>query len=73
MTYVGDIAHIAYFIADVLQITKQQIERDSRTSVAQVAVAIYGRSAYVHTYMTRMVRYELFLLAVERIINRKFL
>jgi len=48
MSHVGDIAHVAHFIADVGQIAEKHIESDGRTCMSQMSVTIDGRAAHVH-------------------------
>ncbi len=50
VAYVGDVAHIAHLVAEVAQVAKQYVERDGRTGVAQVAVAIHCRAAHIHAH-----------------------
>ena len=42
----------------MLQIPVQHIERDCRTGMSQMRIAVHGRPADVHAYMTLMQRFE---------------
>ena len=58
MPHIGDIAHVAYFVADMREIAEKQVESYGRTCVSQVRVAIDGRSADVHAHMRGVQGYE---------------
>ena len=73
MAYIGDVAHIAHFISQMIQITEQDIERNGRTSVSQVCVAINGRAAHIHSHVRSVQRNERFLSAAQRIVNNQFI
>ena len=64
MAYVGDVADIAYLIADVCQVAEQQVESDGRPCVSQVRVTVNGGTADIHANMWRMKRYEQFFSSI---------
>ena len=65
--HVGDIAHIAHLVAQVLEQAVQPIVGDARTGVAQVGVAVDGRAADIQADTARMDRFEKFLLVRQGI------
>jgi len=73
VTHVGDVAHVAHLIAEVLEVAEENVERDSRARMAQVWVAIDGRSADVHAHVRGVQRLEHFLATRQRIVNPKCL
>ena len=54
MTYIGDIAHVPYLITKMAQVAEEHIEGDSGAGMAQMGVAIDGRSADVHAHIGGM-------------------
>ena len=60
VTDIGDISYVSYFIAEVAQVSEQYVECNGRTSVTEVSVTIYGRTADVHAYVFRVYRFEKF-------------
>ena len=69
VTHVGDVAHIAHFIAKVLQLPEYQVECDGRTGVAKVRIAINGGTADVHAHMRGVQGFERLLAAREAVVN----
>ena len=69
VAHIGDVAHIAHLIAQMLQIAEQQVEGDGRTGMPQMGVAIDGWSTHIHAHMGGVNRLEALLLARQRIIN----
>ncbi len=63
MAYIGDIAHIAYLVAEVLEVAEEYIEYNGRTGIADMWVAIHGRAAYIHAYTRRSNGLEKFFFA----------
>ena len=61
VSHVGDVAHIAHLVADVLQVAEEHVEGDGGARVAQMRVAIDGGSADIHAHVTRVNRNEEFL------------
>ena len=73
MFLVGDVAHIAHLVTDVLQETEDDIECDSWTCVSKVSVTIYCRSADVHAHVWRMQWAEHLFLSGQGVVNVKCL
>ena len=71
MTYIGDIAHVPYLITKMAQVAEEHIEGDSGAGMAQMGVAIDGRSADVHAHIGGMQGLEALFLARQRIVNDK--
>jgi len=65
MAYIGDIAHIAYLVAEMLEVTVYNVKGYGGTGVSEMAVAIDRWSAYIHTHPLRVDRSELLLGAGE--------
>ncbi len=51
MSHVGDVAHIAHLVADMCQVTEKHVEGNGRAGMAQMAVAVNGRTAHIHAHM----------------------
>ena len=69
VAHIGDITYITHLIAEMLEITEKDIECDCRTGMSKMRIAIYGRSADIHSDIWRMYRFETLFLSAERIIN----
>ena len=63
VAYVGDIAHIAHLVAQILQQAEQHVIGDARTGVAQMGVSVNGGAAHVHTHAAFVDGFEYFLIA----------
>ena len=69
MADIGDVLHIAHFVADVAQIAHCDIEADVTLGMADVRQAIDGRTADVDSHMVAMQGDEIFFLPCERVID----
>ena len=69
MTYIRDVTNIAHLVTDVLQVAEKYIEGNGRTGMTQMSIAVYGRTAHVHTHSAWGERTEEFLLSAQRVIN----
>jgi hypothetical protein len=69
VTHVGDVANVANFVSLSLQIAEQKVEGNCRAGMAQVWVAIDGRSADIHSYTTRVDSLKLLLAAGEGVVE----
>ena len=69
--HIGDVAHIAHFVTQVLKVAEEHIEGDGRAGVAQVGVAIDGGSAHVHAHVRLVERHKLFFAPCEGVIDVK--
>jgi len=67
--HIGDVAHVAYLVAQVLQVAEEDVKSDGGTGVAQMGIAIYGGTAHVHAHMILVQGLEELLAACERIVN----
>ena len=68
MTHIGDIAHISHLVAEITQVTEQDVERDGRSCMSQMRVAINCRTAHIHAHKRGVQRDKLFFLASKCII-----
>ena len=50
MPHVGDVAHIAHLVAEVLKVAEEEVESDGRTCVSEMRVTIDRRAANVHSH-----------------------
>ena len=73
MSHVGDVTHIAHLVADVPQIAVQDIERDGRAGMAEMAVAIHRGSAHIHAHMVGRDGFEKLFLMRKSIVNQQLL
>lgn len=62
MTHVGDIAHIAHLVTDVLEIAEKDVESDGGAGVTQMGIAINGGAAHIHPHPTLVDGAELLFL-----------
>ncbi len=69
MANVCYIAHVAYLVAKMTQVTKEQIEGYGRTGMSQVWVAVYRGTANIHAHVGGVKGLEKLLLARKRIVN----
>ena len=68
MPHIGDVAHISHFVAQVLQISEENVECYSRAGVSQMGVAIHCWAAHIHAHAPFVQRLEAFFGAGERVI-----
>ncbi len=73
MPHIGDVSHVAHLIAKVLQVTEHEVECYCRTCMSEMRIAIYRRTAYIHTHIGSMERFETLFLPCEGIVNKKCL
>ena len=70
--HVGDVAHIAHLVAQLLQMAEKHVEGDGGTRVTQVRIAIDGGAAHIHAHMGRRQRHKQLLAPRERVIEVKW-
>ena len=70
MAYVGDVAHVAHLVAQMLQIAEEEVERDGRTGMAQMGIAVDRGAADVHAHSPLVERAEEFLLTRKCVVNK---
>ena len=68
MTYIRDVTHIAHLVAQRLQVAEHKVEGYGGACMAQVWVAIDGRTADVHSDATFIEGLKGLLAASERIV-----
>ena len=73
VSHIGDVAHIAHLVADMLEITEQNVEGDGRTCVSEMWIAVDSGAAYIHAHVWSMQRLEQLLLSGERIVDNQWL
>ena len=71
MAHVGDVAHIAHLVAQVAEVAEQDVERDGRTGVTQMAVAVDRGAADVHPDAILMDRTEKLLISRQGVVDGK--
>ena len=69
MTYICDVAYIAYLVTQMFQIAEQQVEGDGRTGMTQMGVAIDGGTANIHANIGGVERFEALFLSCQCIVN----
>ena len=69
MAHIGDVTHIAHLIAEMCQIAEKHIESNGGTGVSQMPVAIYGRTAHIHSHPSGVDGTEEFFLSRKRIVD----
>ena len=72
MSHVGDVAHVTHLVAQMPQQFEEHIVGNSRAGMAQMGVAVDGRSAHIHPHPALVNGPENLLLAGERICKSKF-
>ena len=73
VAHIGDIPHVAHLVSEVLQVTEKDVEGYRRTRMAEMRVAIDGRSAHIHSHVWCVKRLKAFFLTRQRIINKQCL
>ena len=68
MAYIGNVSHVAHLVAQMLQVAEENIEGDGWTCVSQMCIAINGRTADIHAYVSRVDWFERFLLSCQRVV-----
>ena len=56
------IPHITYFVANMLQITEQEVKSNGRTRMSQMCISINSRTTYVHSHTSFVQGAEKFFL-----------
>ena len=69
VAYIGDVAHIANFVAAVFEVTVDDVEGEGRAGVAQVGIAIDGGTTDVHSHERGLEGFEDFFFSCEGIVN----
>ena len=69
VAHVGDVAHIAHLIAQMLQVAEHQVEGDGRAGMTQMGVAIDSGAADIHAHIRSMQRLKALFLARQGIID----
>ena len=71
MAGISDVAHIAYFITQVSEITIKHIKRNVGSGMAKVTFATYRGPANIHAYMARCDGFKNFFLPCVGVIYFK--
>ena len=58
MSYVSDVAYIAYLVAKVGEQLDENVICHSRSCMAEMCISIYGRAAHIKAYMSFIERLE---------------
>ncbi len=69
VTHVGDVANIAHFVAEMFQISENQVESDGWTGVTQVRIAINGGTADIHAHVRGVEGFKRLLAAREAVVD----
>ena len=69
VAHVSDVTNIAHFVAEVFQISEDQVKSDGRTGMAEMGVAVDGGSADIHAHMRGVQGFERLLAARKAIVN----
>ena len=69
MTGIGYISHIPYFIAQMLQISKNHIKRHKSPAISQVNIAVNRWTTNIHAYMALVYRFKDFFFTGKGIVN----
>ena len=72
MAHIGDVAHVAHLVAQVLEVAEEHVEGDGRPGVAQVRVAVHRGAAHVHAHVGRVDGLEELLAAGEGVVDKQF-
>ena len=73
VAHIGYVAHVAHIVAQMHQITVEQVEGYGGAGMTQVCIAVNGRTAYIQSGEGRMKRLEGFLSAREAVVDRKII
>ena len=73
VAHIRDVTHIAYLVAEVLQVAEENVEGDGWARVTEMWVTIDRRSTDIHTHIGAVERFKTFFLTRQRIINKECL
>ena len=73
MPHVGNVAHIAHLVAQMLQIAKQEVEGNPRPGMAQMRVAIDRGAAHIHTHLRGMQGFKQLFAPMQRIVEHQLI
>ena len=73
VSHVGYVAHVAHLVAKVLQVAEYHVEGDGWACMAQVGVAVDGRTADIHAHMSFIDWTEEFFLPTQSIVYQQLL
>jgi hypothetical protein len=63
VSHIGDVSDIPDLVTQVSQVPEKHIEYYGGACMSQVRMAVYGRTANIHTDMGRIYRNKFFLAA----------
>ena len=69
--HISNITYVTHLIAEVKEITIEQVEGNSGTCMAQVGITINGRTAYIHTHVSLVEGTEILFLTTQCVVNLK--
>ena len=73
VSHVCNVTHVAHFVSEMLEITEEDVEGDGRARVSEMRVAIYCRSANIHSHVWGVYRLEEHFASSQCIVNQKIL
>jgi hypothetical protein len=69
MAHIGDVLHVTHLVPQVPQVPNYHVEADVALPVAEMAMAVHRRAAYIHAHMTLVEGFEDFLLPAKSVVN----
>ena len=73
VAYICDVTHVAYLVAWLLQPAEKQVKGDGRARMTQMAVAVHGWAAHVHSHVWFIKRCEALLAAGQGIVDKEIM
>ncbi len=71
MPHIGDVAHIAHFVAQMGQVAPQHVKGHIRPRMAEVRLAVHRRTAHIQTHMRGRDGFKDFFVATEGVVKLK--
>ena len=69
MAHVGNVSYVAHLVAQMFEVTENEVESDGRTCMSQMGIAVNGRAANIHPHVSGIDGFEKFLAPCERVIK----
>ncbi len=73
VSHIGDVADITHLVSEMTQIAEKDVEGYRRARMAQMGVAIDGRPAHVHAYVSLLNRMERTARTCQSVVQRKII
>ena len=69
VAHIGDVADVAYLVAQMGEVAEEYVEGDGRTGVSEMSVAVDRGSAYIHSHTPFVDRAEKLFVARKGVVD----